>query len=117
MHPCIIKWLMLIVFYLNAGDFSLGYFTFWAIIAISWGTIGSAVIIALPLMESWETIQSVFLGMFTNDKLMEKIEEMNLRMRAIMLAMPEAEQIYLLEKDKAKKQDDALEPKTDSSSV
>lgn len=103
-------------FYLNAGNFSLGYFTFWAIIAIAWGTIGSAVIIALPLMESWETIQSVFLGMFTNDKLMEKIEEMNLRMRAIMLAMPEAEKIYLLEKDKAKKED-ALEHKTDSSVV
>ncbi|XXG66704.1 hypothetical protein AAC387_Pa06g0227 [Persea americana] len=101
---------------LPAGNFSLGYFTFWAIIAIAWGTIGSAVIIALPLMESWETIQSVFLGMFTNDKLMEKIEEMNLRMRAIMLAMPEAEKIYLLEKDKAKKED-ALEHKTDSSAV
>ncbi|KAJ8626055.1 hypothetical protein MRB53_019362 [Persea americana] len=101
---------------LPAGNFSLGYFTFWAIIAIAWGTIGSAVIIALPLMESWETIQGVFLGMFTNDKLMEKIEEMNLRMRAIMLAMPEAEKIYLLEKDKAKKED-ALEHKTDSSAV
>lgn len=104
-------------FYLNAGNFSLGYFTFWAIIAIAWGTIGSAVIIALPLMESWETIQNVFLGMFTNDKLMEKIEETNLRMRAIMLAMPEAEKIYLLEKDKAKKEDDALEHKTDSGAV
>lgn len=102
---------------LPAGNFSLGYFTFWAIIAIAWGTIGSAVIIALPLMESWETIQSVFLGMFTNDKLMEKIEETNLRMRAIMLAMPEAEKIYLLEKDKAKKEDDALEHKTDSGAV
>ncbi|RWR89669.1 urea-proton symporter DUR3 [Cinnamomum micranthum f. kanehirae] len=102
---------------LPAGNFSLGYFTFWAIIAIAWGTIGSAVIIALPLMESWETIQSVFLGMFTNDKLMEKIEEMNLRMSAIMLAMPEAEKIYLLEKDKAKKEDDALEHKSDSGAV
>ncbi|XP_077244759.1 urea-proton symporter DEGRADATION OF UREA 3 (DUR3) [Tasmannia lanceolata] len=96
---------------LPAGEFSLGYFTFWAVIAISWGTIGSAVIIALPLIESWETIQGVFLGMFTNDRLMEKVEEMNFRMKAIMLALPEAEQIYVLEKEKAKKQD-GLEQRT-----
>ncbi|KAK2662017.1 hypothetical protein Ddye_000591 [Dipteronia dyeriana] len=87
---------------LPAGVFSLGYFTFWAVIAIAWGTIGSAVIIALPLIESWKTIQSVFLGMFTNDRLMEKVEELNLKLHTIMLAVPEAEKIYLLEKDKAK---------------
>ncbi|KAJ4957793.1 hypothetical protein NE237_024904 [Protea cynaroides] len=39
---------------LPAKEFSLGYFTFWAIIAIAWGTIGSVVIIALPLIESRE---------------------------------------------------------------
>lgn len=87
---------------LPAGKYSLGYFTFWAVIAIAWGTIGSAVIIALPLIESWETIQSVCLGMFTNDRLMEKIEEMNFKLHTIMLAVPEAEKIYLLEKEKAK---------------
>ncbi|CAK9164391.1 unnamed protein product [Ilex paraguariensis] len=59
---------------LPAGQFSKGYFTFWAIIAIAWGTIGSAVIIALPLIESWKTIQTVLLGMFTNDRLMEKVK-------------------------------------------
>lgn len=101
---------------LPAGQFSLGYFTFWAVIAVAWGTIGSAVIVALPLYESWETIQSVFHGMFTNDRLVEKIDELNLRMHAIMLSMPEAEQIYLLEKGKAKKHD-ALEHKTSSISV
>lgn len=90
---------------LGAGDFSIGYFTFWAVIAIVWGTIGSIAIIALPVIESWETIQSVLLGMFTNDRLMEKVEEMNLRMRTIMLAIPEAERIYLLEKEKAKKKE------------
>ncbi|KAF6139584.1 hypothetical protein GIB67_033588 [Kingdonia uniflora] len=90
---------------LPAGEFSLGYFTFWAVIAIAWGTIGSAVIIALPLIESWDTIQKIFLGMFTSDQLMEKMEEMNFRMRAIMLAIPEAEQLYLLEKEKLKKQE------------
>ncbi|KAJ0112861.1 hypothetical protein Patl1_02612 [Pistacia atlantica] len=90
---------------LPAGKFSLGYFTFWAVVAIAWGTIGSAVIIALPLIESWETIQSVCLGLFTNDRLMEKVEEMNLKLHMIMLAVPEAEQNYLLQKEKTKNKD------------
>ncbi|KAF5739216.1 urea-proton symporter DUR3-like [Tripterygium wilfordii] len=90
---------------LPAGEFNIGYFTFWAVIAIAWGTIGSAVIIALPLIESWETIQIVFFGMFTNDRLMEKVEEMNFKLQTIMSAIPEAEQIYLLEKEKAKKKE------------
>ncbi|KAF1001598.1 urea-proton symporter DUR3 [Apium graveolens] len=90
---------------LPAGEFSKGYFAFWAVIAIAWGTIGSAVIIALPLIESWETIENVILGMFTNDRLMEKIEELNLKLHTIILSVPEAERIYLLEKGKAKKND------------
>ncbi|OVA12071.1 Sodium/solute symporter [Macleaya cordata] len=93
---------------LPAGEFSLGYFTFWAVIAIAWGTIGSAVIIALPLIESWETITIVFVGMFTNKQLKEKVEELNSKINAIMLAIPEAEQIYLLEKEKAKKKLDDI---------
>ncbi|XP_057467127.1 urea-proton symporter DUR3 [Actinidia eriantha] len=90
---------------LPAGQFSKGYFTFWAIIAIAWGTIGSAVIIILPLTESWKTIESVLLGMFTNDRLMEKVEELNLKLHTIMLAIPESERLYLLEKEKAKKKE------------
>ncbi|KAK4389118.1 Urea-proton symporter DUR3 [Sesamum angolense] len=74
-----------------------------AVIAIAWGTIGSAVIIVLPLVESWETIQNVLLGMFTNDRLIEKMEELNFKLQTIISAMPEAERIYLLEKEKAKK--------------
>nr|XP_048327839.1 urea-proton symporter DUR3-like isoform X1 [Ziziphus jujuba var. spinosa] len=93
------------VFTLPAGEFSSGYFTFWAVIAVAWGTIGSAVIIALPLIESWETIKSVLLGMFTNDRLMEKVEEMNFKLHCIMSTIPEAEKIYLLEREKAKKKE------------
>uniref|UniRef100_A0A2P2LSU5 Urea-proton symporter DUR3 n=1 Tax=Rhizophora mucronata TaxID=61149 RepID=A0A2P2LSU5_RHIMU len=89
---------------LPAGDFSLGYFTFWAVIAIAWGTVGSMVIIALPLFESWGTIRSVFLGMFTNDRLIAQVEEMNAKLHAIILATPEAQRIYFLEKEKAKKE-------------
>ncbi|KAF5936056.1 hypothetical protein HYC85_027185 [Camellia sinensis] len=94
---------------LPAGQFSKGYFTFWAIITIAWSTIGSAVIIVFPLTECWQTIQSVILGMFTNDRLMEKVEELNLKLHTIMLAIPEAERNYLLEKGKAKK-NEASEP-------
>jgi hypothetical protein len=34
-------------------------------------------IITLPLKESWVTIQRACLGMLTNDRLMEKVEEVN----------------------------------------
>ncbi|MED6142968.1 urea active transporter [Stylosanthes scabra] len=88
---------------LPAGQFSKGYFYFWAVIAIGWGTIGSAVIIVLPIMESWETIHTVILGMFTNDRLMEKVEELNHKLQTIMQAIPEAERLYLLEKEKEKR--------------
>ncbi|KAL3498006.1 hypothetical protein ACH5RR_040738 [Cinchona calisaya] len=110
----IIKWgvgftIVIVLFWplltLPAGQFNRGYFTFWAVMAIAWGTIGSAVIIVLPLTESWKTIQSVLLGMFTNDRLMEKIEELNLKLQTVISAMPEAERIYLLEKEKAKKKE------------
>jgi hypothetical protein len=50
---------------LPAGRFSAGYFTVWAAVAIAWGTVGSAVIIILPLVESWGTIRKVCAGMFT----------------------------------------------------
>ncbi|CAH9077557.1 unnamed protein product [Cuscuta europaea] len=94
---------------LPAGQFNKGYFTFWAVIAIAWGTIASAVIIAMPLIESWKTIQCVARGMFTNDRLMENFEELNSKLQAIILAIPEAERIYLLEKEKDKKEEDALD--------
>ncbi|KAL6642363.1 hypothetical protein ACP70R_020544 [Stipagrostis hirtigluma subsp. patula] len=79
---------------LPAGRFSLGYFTFWAAVAIAWGTVASAVIIVLPLVESWGTICRVCAGMFTNDAVYERLDEVNLRLKAIMGAMPEAEKRY-----------------------
>ncbi|GAB2272961.1 urea active transporter [Dionaea muscipula] len=110
----IVKWgvgftLVIVVLWpaliLPAGVFSLKYFTFWVVVAIAWGTVGSAVIIALPLMESWSTIRSIFAGMLTNDRLMEKMEEINTKLQMIMLAIPDAERLCLLEKDTAKKED------------
>ncbi|KAH6782862.1 urea-proton symporter DEGRADATION OF UREA 3 [Perilla frutescens var. hirtella] len=69
---------------LPVGQFNKGYFTFWAVITIAWGTVASTVIISLPLIESSETIRDVLLGMFTNDRLMEKMEEINLKLQTIM---------------------------------
>ncbi|KAM7490937.1 hypothetical protein LguiA_033858 [Lonicera macranthoides] len=102
---------------LPAGQFSKGYFTFWAVIAIAWGTVGSAIIIALPVMESWKTIESVLLGLFTNDRLVEKVDELNLKLHALVLALPEAERIYLLEKEKAKKKETLTHKETHSATV
>uniref|UniRef100_A0ACD5U4C8 Uncharacterized protein n=1 Tax=Avena sativa TaxID=4498 RepID=A0ACD5U4C8_AVESA len=77
-----------------AGKFNLGYFTLWAAIAIVWGAVGSAVIIVLPLVESWDTITMVCAGMLTNDIVYQRLDDVNLRLRAIMGAMPEAEKLY-----------------------
>uniref|UniRef100_A0A0D9XMY9 Urea-proton symporter DUR3 n=1 Tax=Leersia perrieri TaxID=77586 RepID=A0A0D9XMY9_9ORYZ len=79
---------------LPARRYSLGYFTLWAAVAIAWGTVGSAVIILLPLVESWATITKVCAGMFTNDAVYERLDDVNLRLRAIMGTMPEAEKRY-----------------------
>ena len=43
--------------------------------------------------------------MFTNDRLIEKVNEMNLKLHALVMALPEAERIYLLEKENARKKD------------
>ncbi|CAN7124399.1 unnamed protein product [Brassica rapa subsp. narinosa] len=91
---------------LPARVFSRGYFWFWAIVAIAWGTIGSIVIVGLPLIESWGTIKSVCMGLFTNDRLMDKLDDLNHRLRALTMAVPEAERIYLLELEKTKKTDE-----------
>jgi urea-proton symporter len=66
----------------------------------------------MPLVESWDTIQTVLTGLFTNQMLFSKIDEMDIRLRAIMGAIPEAEKFYLLEKKKVKKFDLIMENHT-----
>ncbi|EOA12996.1 hypothetical protein CARUB_v10025985mg [Capsella rubella] len=111
----IVKWglvftLLIVVIWpllsLPARVFSRGYFWFWAIVAVAWGTIGSIVIIGMPLFESWDTIKSVCMGMFTNDRVMNKLDDLNHRLRALTMAVPEAERIYLLELENTKKTDE-----------
>jgi hypothetical protein len=95
------------VFALPAKVFSEGYFAFWASIAIIWGTVGSLVIIILPLYESWETIRFILMGIFTNEIFYEKIDDISTRVRLIMKSMPEAERLYYQEKENLKKQEAA----------
>jgi Na+/proline symporter len=96
------------IFALPAKVFSEGYFAFWASIAIIWGTVGSLVIILLPLYESRETIRFILSGMFTNEILYDKIDDISTRVRLIMKSMPEAERLYYQEKEQHKK-DEASE--------
>ncbi|KAI7990876.1 Urea-proton symporter DUR3 [Camellia lanceoleosa] len=63
----------------------------------------------LHILGNHSKSMGIILGMLTNDRLMEKVEELNLKLQTIMLAIPEAERIYLLEKGKAKK-NEASEP-------
>ncbi|KAL3689745.1 hypothetical protein R1sor_016054 [Riccia sorocarpa] len=87
---------------LPAKVFSEGYFTFWAVIAIVWGTVGSVVIIVLPLYESYETILEILNGMFTDDILLGRIDQLDTKLDAIIKTNPEAERAYLLQRKPAK---------------
>jgi hypothetical protein len=51
----------------GCGVFNKGYFNLWVGIALAWGTVATAVIIFLPVYESWDSISVVLKGMFTND--------------------------------------------------
>jgi len=51
----------------GCGVFNKGYFNLWVGIALAWGTVATAVIILLPVYESWDSISIVLKGMFTND--------------------------------------------------
>jgi hypothetical protein len=48
---------------LPAGNFSLGYFTFWVVLSMMWGMVASLIIVLLPIWEYrssfgevWDTI-------------------------------------------------------------
>ncbi|CAM6081904.1 unnamed protein product [Calypogeia fissa] len=84
---------------LPAKVFSEGYFTLWACIAIIWGSVGSIIIIVLPLYESWSTITFILSAMFTDNIIYAKLQ-------AILKTNPEAEQNDL-------KKGEALKHKSD----
>ncbi|KAL9252908.1 Urea-proton symporter DUR3-like protein [Drosera capensis] len=97
----IIKWglgftLAIVVLWpaLSLPGYCLKYFTFWAVVAV---------VIAMPVMESWSTIQYVLAGMFTNDRLMARMDKINAKLEMIMQVLPDAERRHLLEQEKARK--------------
>lgn len=46
---------------LPAGVFSEGYFTFWVVLSLAWGTIASIIAVVYPLLESHEVLWNVLL--------------------------------------------------------
>ena len=48
---------------LAAGNFSLGFFTFWVVLSMAWGLVASAVIVLLPLWEYRGELLDVVLRM------------------------------------------------------
>ncbi|OAE31515.1 hypothetical protein AXG93_3890s1040 [Marchantia polymorpha subsp. ruderalis] len=64
--------------------------------------VASVVIIVLPLYESWDTIVLVLNGMFTDDIMLTKMDEIDVKLQSIMKTNPEAERLYLLQKEEAK---------------
>jgi len=53
---------------LPAMVFSEGYFYFWVIIAIIWGLVASALMIILPVTESWSGITLIVARLFSGQK-------------------------------------------------
>jgi hypothetical protein len=47
---------------LPEGVFNKDYFSFWVFISVMWGFCAAAVIIVLPIYESWDEIKKVYVG-------------------------------------------------------
>jgi len=57
------------------------------------------------MYESWETISFICIGLLTSDILYEKIDDLSASIKAIMSSIPKSERLYLLEKEKHKKEE------------
>jgi hypothetical protein len=44
---------------LPAGVFSEGYFTFWVVLSMAWGTVAAVIVVLYPLLESREVLTNV----------------------------------------------------------
>lgn len=95
---------------LPVGVFSAGYFTFWVIISITWGTIGSAIIILLPIYENWAGIYMVIEGLMSNDLIYEKMDDMDLKLSAMLACNPDAENHYRMKKEELKRLREDYDP-------
>ncbi|GBG60780.1 hypothetical protein CBR_g12518 [Chara braunii] len=85
---CIIIWPLLS---LPAGVFSKGYFSFWVIVSLIWGTVATAITILLPLYESWDAIVVVCTGLFTNQATHDRLDVIDKKMTALIRVSPQAQ--------------------------
>ena len=68
----------------GCGVFNKGYFNLWVGIALAWGTVATAVIILLPVYESWDSISVVLKGMFTNDDVHMRMDVLESKIAALL---------------------------------
>jgi len=68
----------------GCGVFNKGYFNLWVGIALAWGTVATAVIILLPVYESWDSISIVLKGMFTNDDVHMRMDLIESKIDALL---------------------------------
>ena len=68
----------------GCGVFNKGYFNLWVGIALAWGTVATAVIIFLPVYESWDSISIVLKGMFTNDDVHMRMDVLESKIDALL---------------------------------
>ena len=70
----------------GCGVFNKGYFNLWVGIALAWGTVATAVIIILPVYESWDAVSIVLKGMFTNDDVHMRMDIIDAKLDSILKA-------------------------------
>jgi len=70
-----------------AGVFSEGYFEMWVYISIVWGVLATLVCIMLPIYESRVGIGRVFKGLFFNDDLHYRLDDVDYKLEVMMSHM------------------------------
>lgn len=70
----------------GCGVFNKGYFNLWVAIALTWGTVATAVIIILPVYESWAEISTTLQGMFTNDDVHMRMDIIDSKLDSLLKA-------------------------------
>ena len=58
----------------------------WVAIALTWGTVATAVIIILPVYESWAEISTTLQGMFTNDDVHMRMDIIDSKLDSLLKA-------------------------------
>jgi SSS family transporter len=70
-----------------AGVFTEGYFELWVFISIIWGVVATLVCILLPVYESRVGIMTVMKGLFFNDDLHYRLDDVDYKLEVMMSHM------------------------------